>query len=95
MNRMKSLRDELNSIRAEIKDEASRGVDGLAERLKSIRSKAGVTQEHVADCAGLGRSQWTNIETGRSELSVKGLIIFCKLFNVSADEVLGLEKDND
>ena len=60
------------------------------ERLKKARQTRGMTQQVVADCLEIPRTQLTRYERGINETSVHYLIKLCKLYNVSADYILGL-----
>ena len=59
-------------------------------RLKNLREDHDLTQAKVG--AQLQKSQqgYNHIETGRAELKIEDLISLCKLYNVSADYIIGL-----
>ena len=59
-------------------------------RLKNLREDHDLTQAKVG--AQLQKSQqgYNHIETGRAELKIEDLVSLCKLYNVSADYIIGL-----
>lgn len=59
-------------------------------RLKNLREDHDLTQAKVG--AHLQKSQqgYNHIETGRAELKIEDLVSLCKLYNVSADYIIGL-----
>lgn len=64
----------------------------FADRLKSLRICAEMTQKEVSAALGLTRNAYGNYENGIREPSLETLIKICKLFKVSADYLLGLEE---
>jgi len=63
----------------------------LAERLKDLRAKKGVTQDDVADFIGVSKSAYGYYEAGRNMPSVETLLRLAKYFSVSTDYLLGRE----
>lgn len=63
------------------------------ERLKDLREDKDWTQEDVAKYLHLKREQYRRYETGINEIKVSFLIKVCKLYNVSADYVLGFTNE--
>lgn len=59
------------------------------ERLKDLREDNDWTQRQVADYLNLKREQYRRYETGINEIKASFLIKVCKLYNVSADYLLG------
>ena len=59
------------------------------ERLKDLREDNDWTQGQVADYLNLKREQYRRYETGINEIKASFLIKVCKLYNVSADYLLG------
>lgn len=59
------------------------------QRLKDLREDNDWTQGEVADYLSLKREQYRRYETGINEIKVSFLIKVCKLYNVSADYILG------
>lgn len=66
----------------------------IAENLKKIRKKCGLTQNDIADSFGISRSTYTYWELGKSTPSYKDLIKLSKLFDVPVQDILlGEEPD--
>lgn len=63
----------------------------FAQRLKNIRKESNLTQKQVYEKLGISANGYASYEQGRTEPSVSTLIALCKLFDVSADYLLGLE----
>ena len=61
------------------------------ERLKMIRLENGMTQKDVYEKLNVSANGYASYEQGRTEPSVQTLIKLCKIFDVSADYLLGLE----
>lgn len=60
-------------------------------RLKSLRAEKGLTQKELAKLMNKSVTGLASWEQGLSEPSVNDLIQLCKIFDVSADYLLGLE----
>lgn len=59
------------------------------QRLKDLREDKDLTQEQTATLFGIKREQYRRYETGINEIKASFLIKACKLYNVSADYILG------
>ncbi len=70
----------------------SKELFSLAERIKSLRERAGLTQADVARTLGLSRSGVNAWEMGLSVPSTPYVVALAKCFDVSADYLLGLEE---
>ncbi len=66
----------------------------VGKRLKEARKEAGYTQKQVAEEMGTVQSAYIKYELGKLELDYGKLVFLCKLFDVSADYILGLEDEN-
>lgn len=64
----------------------------IGNRIKESRKYAQMTQSQVAEFLLMTQQQYSRFENGIFELSYSDLIKICKLFDVSADYLLGLEK---
>ncbi|MBE5916157.1 MAG: helix-turn-helix transcriptional regulator [Pseudobutyrivibrio ruminis] len=62
------------------------------KRIKDIREDSDYTQEYVAKYLGTSQTMYARYERGANELPIHHLIKLCKLYNVSADYLLGLTK---
>lgn len=60
----------------------------LATRLQSARSGLQLSQAYVAQQLGISRSSLSQIEQGNRKVSSDELTIFCKLYHMTADELL-------
>ena len=59
-------------------------------RLKSLREDSDYTQSYIGSLLQKSQQGYNHIEVGRAELKIEDLIILCKLYNVSADYIIGL-----
>lgn len=62
----------------------------LADKIKMLREKAGLTQAALAKTLGLTRSGVNSWEMGLSVPSTPYIVELAKTFNVSTDYLLGL-----
>lgn len=60
------------------------------ENLKAARIRAGLTQKEVADRLGVGKSTYSQYETGTNEPSIPRIKALAKILGVTGDELLGL-----
>ncbi len=63
----------------------------LADRIKSLREREGLTQAEVARLLGLSRSGVNAWEMGLSVPSTQYVVELAKSFHVSTDYLLGME----
>lgn len=61
----------------------------LAQRIKALRSKAGLSQTELADKLGVAREDVQDWETGRSAPDIEVFKKLAELFGVGTDELLG------
>ena len=64
----------------------------FAEKLKSIRKQAGMSQEQLAEKLGVSRQAVTKWETDAGTPDLENLIAVSALFDISIDELLSNEK---
>lgn len=64
----------------------------FAEKLKSIRKKAGMSQEQLAEKLGVSRQAVTKWETDAGIPDIGNIMAISTLFDVSIDELLSNEK---
>ena len=62
----------------------------VGKRLKDARKNTGLTQQQVAEKLFMTQQQYSRFENGVFELNYEQLIFLCKLYDVSADYLLGL-----
>lgn len=61
----------------------------IGQRIRSVRTDAGITQEKLAEAIGLeSPQQISDIERGMCGLSVAKLVEVCKVLNVESDYIL-------
>lgn len=61
--------------------------------LKSIRKERGMTQKDVYELLNMSANGYASWEQGRTEPDIKSIKKLCKIFEVSADYLLGLEDE--
>ena len=63
----------------------------FAQKLKEMRTRAGMSQEKLAERVGVSRQAITKWETDKGAPDMDNLMALSDLFGVSADELLGRE----
>ena len=63
---------------------------GYREILKNLREDNDYTQAFIGSLLQKSQQGYNHIETGRAELKIEDLAILCRLYNVSADYIIGL-----
>ena len=58
--------------------------------LTKIRKEKGYSQQQIADHFFTTQQQYSKYETNQQEMTVTRIKDLCKLFNVSADQLLGI-----
>lgn len=61
--------------------------------LKQFRQKMNLTQTAAAESIGIDQRQWNRYENGKNEIPVRYLKAICINHNVSADWLLGIQKE--
>ena len=61
--------------------------------MRNLREDHDYTQEYVALVLGTSQTMYARYERGANELPIRHLIRLCKLYQVSADYLLGLTKE--
>ena len=59
-------------------------------KLRDLREDHDMTQQQVAEILGTSQTMYARYERGASELPMRHFIRLCRLYHVSADELLGL-----
>ncbi len=67
----------------------------IAERLIKLRKQHGLSQEELADQLGVSRQAVSKWERAESSPDTDNLIALAKLYNISLDELFGINKDDD
>lgn len=60
------------------------------KRIRDIREDNDLTQEQLGKVLNKSQQGYNHIEAGRAELKIDDLIKLCKLYNLSADYLIGL-----
>ena len=66
----------------------------IMKKLRDLREDHDMTQEEVADYLGTSQTMYARYERCANEIPVRHVIALCKLYRVSADEVLGIAESN-
>ena len=64
----------------------------VGEKLKSLRLARKITQEDLASDAGFSRSYYTEIETGKRNVSILNLYCLSQHLKISLQELLTLDE---
>ncbi|MCL2861399.1 MAG: helix-turn-helix domain-containing protein [Firmicutes bacterium] len=59
-------------------------------RIKELREEKGLTQKQLANQIGVDQRTISSYEIGHTEPDIKTIRKLCKIFDVSADYLLGL-----
>ncbi|MBE6989682.1 MAG: helix-turn-helix transcriptional regulator [Ruminococcaceae bacterium] len=62
-------------------------------RLRDLREDNDLTQQQVADVLHTSQTMYARYERRATELPLRHLIALCRLYNVSADDLLGTHPD--
>lgn len=66
--------------------------ESVGKKLKERRTQLGLTQQQVADALDVAQPVYQRFEKGIFECSYSQLVEICKLFDISADYLLGLKE---
>ena len=64
----------------------------IGDNIRTARKQRGYSQEAFADIAGFSRSYYTEIETGKRNISILNLIKIIEALNVDPNEIIGFLK---
>jgi putative transcriptional regulator len=62
----------------------------MTTRLRELRSQRGLTQEGLAELAGVSRQTINSIETGRFEPSLSLALVLARLFKTPVERIFAL-----
>lgn len=62
-------------------------------RIRDLREDRDLSQKDVADYLHISQQCYSKIETGKMDISGERLIMLSRLYNVSADYLLGIAKE--
>lgn len=61
--------------------------------LRNLREDNDLTQTEVAEYLGTSQTMYARYERCANELPIRHLVALCRLYNISADHILGLKPD--
>lgn len=64
----------------------------IGDNIRRVRKQRGYSQEEFADIAGFSRSYYTEIETGKRNISILNLIKIVEALKVNPSELIGFPK---
>ena len=64
-------------------------------KIRDLREDHDYTQDYVAKYLGTSQTMYALYEIGANELPIRHLYYLCKLSNVSADYILGLDSKKE
>ncbi len=64
----------------------------FTDRLKTLRKEKKLTQKELAEQIGIKQNSYSDWETGKNEPSLENIIKLTKIFDTTADELLGIDK---
>ena len=64
----------------------------IGDNIRKIRKQRGYSQEEFAEIAGFSRSYYTEIETGKRNISTLNLIKIIEVLKVDCTEIIGFTK---
>ncbi|MGM9651613.1 MAG: helix-turn-helix domain-containing protein [Faecousia sp.] len=67
-------------------------MEAYVKNIRDLREDADLTQTQVAERLGTSQTMYARYERGASELPIRHLISLCRLYHVSADYILGLQR---
>jgi putative transcriptional regulator len=65
----------------------------ITNRVKELRTARGMTQEQLAEAAGVSRQSINSIERNRYVPSLELALIFARVFACPTDDIFKLESD--
>lgn len=60
----------------------------IGNRLYAIRKRSGLTQQQVAESAGLSDRTYADIERGTVNMRLETILRICKVLHITPDEIL-------
>ena len=72
----------------------SKDFSQLTEQIRQARLKRGLSQENMAESLGISTSAYGDIERGKTEISIRRLIVLAELLEVSVAELLSISESN-
>jgi transcriptional regulator with XRE-family HTH domain len=63
------------------------------KRIRDLREDLDLKQEHIAKLLGVKQTYYSRYELGKIEIPTRHIITLCKLYDVSADYLLGFTNE--
>lgn len=63
------------------------------KRIRDLREDRDLTQQQIADILGTSQTMYARYERGANEMPIRHLLTLCKFYDVSADYILGIDKN--
>ena len=67
----------------------------LGSTILNLRKKSDITQDQLAEQLGVSVSAVSQWENGRTMPDISAIPVLCHIFNVSSDELLGIDREKD
>jgi len=65
----------------------------ILSRLVFARKNAKLSQAKVAEILGIPQQQYSRYESGKNEIPTRYVVALCRVYNISADWLLGLKDE--
>lgn len=67
-------------------------MDKIGSKIRKVRELKGYSQEYVAELLGLSQNNYSNIETGRTKLTLNRLDDISKILNIDPIDLLKFDE---
>ena len=67
----------------------------VGERLVELRNKSSLTQNGLAEKAGVSQTHLRRVELGQADITVGHLQLLCDAMNISLQEFFNVEEEKD
>ena len=67
--------------------------DMIGQRLKELRTNAGITQEKISNYLNISREAYSLYETNKRQMNYDTICTIAEFYNVSTDYLLGLSDE--
>ena len=64
----------------------------VGKRLKESRVSSGLTQREISEKLGIVLQQYQTYESGRYQMDYEKIVKVCKILNISANYLLGIDE---
>ncbi|MBQ5933925.1 MAG: helix-turn-helix transcriptional regulator [Lachnospiraceae bacterium] len=70
-------------------------LNNLGSNIAGLRKKSDITQDQLAEQLGVSVSAVSQWENGRTMPDISAIPVLCHIFNVTSDELLGIDREKD